>query len=406
MPGKVPALDGLRGLAVLLVVLLHFGYLSGGWIGVQVFFVLSGFLITRILRAELGTPLGPFLRRFYFRRALRILPLYALYLGLLAMFWNRTGVPAALPDVAASLATYTFNFTRLETPWAHSPFLTHFWSLSVEEQFYLAWPFVVFFAGEKVLRTVCAVMVFAGPLVRLATASVLAMNGDRSAYDVGDSVYWMPWSHADAFATGAWLSLLPAMSLRTAARGAALFTGTAVAAGLLNLRALEAAGADLRRFSLGFPLASIDNLQHAWSYTVLNLMAAAWIALALASHQQQGMVAKVLGASPLSALGRMSYGVYVLHWPLLALFNAQFRYRVMTLRGLLCFLLYFALVCLVAHVSFRWFESPFLALKDRAVPLPLPLPERALARAQHWTEPIRAGRSAQALPPPRSPGLH
>ncbi len=108
----IPTLDGLRGIAVTLVLLLHFGYLNGGWIGVQLFFVLSGFLITGVLVADRPAPLGAYLRRFYWRRTLRIFPLYYGYLALLGLCYAVWGRPAELPDNAVPLVTYTYNFTR------------------------------------------------------------------------------------------------------------------------------------------------------------------------------------------------------------------------------------------------------------------------------------------------------
>jgi peptidoglycan/LPS O-acetylase OafA/YrhL len=360
----IATLDGLRAVAVALVMMLHFGYLNGGWIGVQVFFVLSGFLITGVLLADRDAPLGAYLRRFYWRRTLRIFPLYYGYLLILWIAYAAWGRPAELPRDVAALFTYTYNFTRLSPEWTPSPFFTHFWSLAVEEQFYLVWPFVVHALSRRALVALSAALVAMGPLFRWALADALA-DGARAADDVADSVYWFPLSHADAFATGALVALLGG-GLRVARP--ALLTAAAIAAvaigGALNLRALRDAGADLPLGTMGFPLASIDNAFHVWGYTLLNLSSAALVAAAVAAHRSGGIVS-ALGWGPLAGMGRISYGVYVLHWPLLVLFNASVRYRPMTVRGYLMCAAWFALVVGVSWISWRFYESRFLALKDR-----------------------------------------
>ena len=376
MGGPLRTLDGLRGIAVSLVLLLHFGYLNGGWIGVQLFFALSGFLITGVLLADSDTPLGHYLRRFYWRRSLRILPLYLGYLAVLGFAYTAWGLPEELPAAAPSLLTYTHNFTRFSTDWQPSPFFTHFWSLAVEEQFYLVWPFVVHALSRRALAGLSAALVVAGPAMRGVIAAALADG--RSAYDVGDAVYWFTLSHADAFAAGALVAVLGLGERVTRpSLVAAVAAGTVVMAGAVNLSALRSSGADLPLGTLGFPLASIANHFHLWGYTLLNLAAAALVAAAVSAHYRGGIVAGLAWA-PLAGLGKISYGVYVLHWPLLVLFNASFRYRPMSVRGALMCAMWFALVVAVAWVSWRFYEAPFLALKDRA---PRRVLEPALAEA-------------------------
>ena len=361
-PATIRPLDGLRGIAVSLVLLLHFGYLNGGWIGVQLFFVLSGFLITRVLVADRGSPLGEFLRRFYWRRTLRIFPLYYGYLALLAVAWSVWELPALFPDNALPLLTYTYNFTRA-ADWRPSPFFTHFWSLAVEEQFYLVWPLLVHALSRRALVGASAALVVLGPAMRGAIAAFF--NDGRPAYDIGDAVYWFTPSHADAFAAGALVALLGlGERVMRPALVAAAAAGTVAAAGAVNLSLLRSSGADLPLGTLGFPLASIANHFYLWGYTVLNLAAAALVAAAVGAHRRGGIVA-ALGWGPLAGLGKISYGVYVLHWPLLVLFNASVRYRPMTVRGALMCGAWFALVVAVAWMSWRFYESRFLALKDR-----------------------------------------
>jgi len=361
MGAPIATLDGLRGIAVTLVLLLHFGYLNGGWIGVQLFFVLSGFLITKVLVADRAAPLGAYLRRFYWRRTLRIFPLYYGYLALLAVAYAAWELPARFPDNAMALFTYTYNFTRA-SDWQPSPFFTHFWSLAVEEQFYLVWPLLVHSLSRRALIRVSAGLVVLGPAMRGATAAFFADG--RPAYEIGDAVYWFTLSHADAFAAGALVALLGLGKRVTRPALMAAVAAAAIAvAGAVNLSVLRSSGADLPLGTFGFPLASIANRFHLWGYTLLNLAAAALVAAAVGAHRRGGIVAG-LGWGPLAGLGKISYGVYVLHWPLLVLFNASVRYRAMTVRGALMCAAWFALVVAVAWVSWRFYESRFLAMKD------------------------------------------
>lgn len=184
-----PALDGMRGLAILLVVCLHnFGFMNYfffGWLGVDLFFVLSGFLITEILLKTVGQP--HFLRNFYMRRVLRIFPLY--YVTLIVSFFI---LPYLVPSYI-SMKYYTENqvwhWTYLQN-WlyifkepAGTPMLLHTWSLAVEEQFYLAWPLAVLLVRKPkillwivmaVLLIVCVVrfIIWESNITYLAYASL------------------------------------------------------------------------------------------------------------------------------------------------------------------------------------------------------------------------------------------
>jgi len=233
----------------------------------------------------------------------------------------------------------------------------------VEEQFYLVWPLVVHALSRRALVAVSAALVVLGPAIRGVTASLVADG--RAAYDIGDAVYWFTPSHADAFAAGALVALLGLGERVTRpALVAAVAAGAVAVAGAVNLSLLRSSDADLPLGTLGFPLASIANGFHLWGYTVLNLASAALVAAAVGAHRRGGIVSG-LGWGPLAGLGKISYGVYVLHWPLLVLFNASVRYRPMTVRGALMCAAWFVLVAAVAWVSWRFYESRFLALKYR-----------------------------------------
>ena len=160
----MPQLDGLRGLCVTAVFLFHCIFLDCGWIGVQAFFVLSGFLITGVLlharQDEAGA--GSFFRNFYARRALRIFPVYVAYIAVVVLAGQLgvggPGMGEALRAHNAEqlpyLLTYTYNFFHI-TAGPGSPFYRHLWTLSIEEQFYVLWPLCVWLLSRGHLLRLC-----------------------------------------------------------------------------------------------------------------------------------------------------------------------------------------------------------------------------------------------------------
>ena len=303
---RLPALDGLRGIAVLLVLLAHStpptgrglagataAVLRTGWVGVDLFFVLSGFLITRILLRTRERP--DYFRAFYARRARRILPLY--YLALACFVWVLPAVGGAAAVAAAPVVAVQGWF------WLHlvnvrlalglhgaAPTLAfHFWSLSLEEQFYLVWPAVVLATPRRWLPRACVAAVVLALVVRVA---ILA-SGVRPAF----SHLLMP-ARLDAFAAGALLAVLrPALVRRHMTRllGVALVAVAALAPSLV-------------RAPGEWPVLTVG-------YTGLAMLAAAAVALgayAPPSHWLQ----RVGRWRTLRMLGAYSYGLYVVHVPL------------------------------------------------------------------------------------------
>jgi peptidoglycan/LPS O-acetylase OafA/YrhL len=191
---RIPALDGIRGIAILCVMLYHFTFYGGieptlivdkvyyhtalvGWFGVDLFFVLSGFLITGILYDTASAP--QYFRNFYARRVLRIFPLYY---GTLAVFFFLIPLVIDISDTFEELLrdqlwywSYLVNVQIALEYWPSFFALGHFWSLAVEEQFYLVWPLVVFFLKRRSLIAICVVCIVGAFLVRVGRA------GDRRA---------------------------------------------------------------------------------------------------------------------------------------------------------------------------------------------------------------------------------
>jgi peptidoglycan/LPS O-acetylase OafA/YrhL len=351
--GHLPALDGLRGIAILLVLAHAFDTigpragvarvfdlaLDSGWIGVQLFFVLSGFLITGIL---LDTREDPhYLRGFFTRRVLRIFPLY--YATLLVAFVIVplvADVPPDHGDHQVWLWTYLENFAA---PLGRAePSLPHFWSLAVEEQFYLVWPFVVLVGGRR------GVLAVGGIMIAIAIAARAYVRARWGA----DAAYTFTPCRMDALACGAiaaaWLRERPLPDARRA-NIVALCGGAVVAAGLVLGRGARAG----------------EPMQLA-GYTVI---AIGFVVELVAALPAAGAPARALAWAPLRRVGTYSYGMYVLHAPL----HVYVFRRVLPDEPSLVVALAYAAAAtaatfVAAALSYELFERRWLALKDRFAP--------------------------------------
>ncbi|NOS72866.1 MAG: acyltransferase [Verrucomicrobia bacterium] len=358
----VKSLDGIRGIAVLMVMMIHSRLCPFGWVGVQFFFVLSGFLITGILHAQRTSPLKEYLGRFYWRRGLRIWPLYfAFLLVCTACFWF-VRVPETLPESWRWLLTFTYNFVRISPHFTDSNYFGHFWTLCVEEQFYIVWPFVVFLLRPAWLLRLVVVLVLAGPLVRFLTGLGFATIYD-TPYQISRGVHNLTTSHMDAFGIGALIALLPVGAKNwLSPRVWRIFLITicvTVCAGVCQSMMLWRSGAEPHWLGLGY--ATIDEFHaYVWAYSLLNLCGAALILCALADTP----VSKLLQLPWLAYIGKISFGVYVLHLPILQLFLIHWSAPYHSAQGLIRFVVFLILACGLASLSFHLFETRFLNLKD------------------------------------------
>ncbi|HEY4188087.1 MAG TPA: acyltransferase, partial [Polyangia bacterium] len=195
---RIASLDGVRGIAITLVVLQHARLtlppvpllrdllwpVADGHLGVSVFFVLSGYLITRIMRTEHERTGTVSLRSFYFRRAFRILPAYFAFLSIMFLARHFGGLSISDKEFLGA-ASFTRNYVPPDLkPW----WLAHCWSLSVEEQFYLAWPLAISFIGLRRGAWLAVALVLSGPLVRVASYLLLpqwrGVKGLDTSFDV------------------------------------------------------------------------------------------------------------------------------------------------------------------------------------------------------------------------------
>lgn len=356
----LPALDGLRGIAVLLVLGFHFGigaWFLGlknplvaatryGWIGVDLFFVLSGFLITGILYDERRSP--HYFRNFYARRTLRIFPLYylgLLFAALLVMFWPPLAKIESKTFLWPSL--YLSNIAIAADSWLAIPeHMSHYWSLSVEEHFYLFWPFVLRFGTRSQLMVMAASLATAALVLRI----VLVVSGADPTL-----VFVLTPTRLDSLAIGGFLSLAvrgPG-GVQALLRPAARVGGAAVVLVLL-LNAVRRSINEYDPFvqTAGFTL-------WALAFGGLLISGIAWSPL------------KNLLENPgLRWLGRYSYGLYVWHYPIYFVFfeddTLQRRFHVEgTFRSLLYVAASLAITLVIALVSYHLFEKQFLKLKSR-----------------------------------------
>ncbi|MBN1611280.1 MAG: acyltransferase [Polyangiaceae bacterium] len=369
----LPVLDGIRGIAILAVLLVHFGssemepaLRTGSWFeraydklastggcGVDLFFVLSGFLITRILLRARGKKNA--WRNFYSRRVLRIFPLY--YFALTLVFVLVPVVSQQAADTTAELRshqiwlwTYANNYTpllgmELQQSWLN---LNHFWSLAVEEQFYLVWPFLVFWLPARRIFWVLGGLV----LTAVATKLVLLDAGNRMA------AYMMTPCRFDALAMGGALAYLSArrgglLSFLPTARW--LLVG---AAGTLALIGAVSRSAPWLWWTT------------AVVHTAFPVLFTAVVALAI--EAQPPILNRLLCFGFVRFFGKYSYGIYVWHGLMYSLFPiflpvAWFEHVVgHRLLGVFAFTVVASGASVVAALaSWNLVENPFLGLKSR-----------------------------------------
>lgn len=376
-----PALDGLRALAVLLVIWQHSrtatflyqktGLFIGGFIGVDVFFVLSGFLISSILILEtLNTGEIKF-KNFYIRRALRLLP--ALALGICAFL-----APRAIlrPDIRAGLlrdiayaATYTTNIprtlARFLSPATQPYYFAHTWSLAIEEQFYLAFPLFLFAAykrGLKFYSRAAALRLLILPGAALPLSFLLFREGayDFPLWRIGQfglglyaGLVYLNLRHPEAFAADPRYALPAAATARVrAALGstrAKILTGAALATCACVCRSGHPA-----MYVVGFPIVSL---------------AAAALILQVALAGISGG-AGIFASPAMTAIGRISYGLYVFTFPVWQVCESLFPRRASApfsaalLETAAADAALFAATYAVAALSYRFVERPFLKWKE------------------------------------------
>lgn len=356
----MPQLDALRFFAVLGVMVAHnwhprrlpwlLGDLDWAGLGVRLFFVLSGFLITGILldcrneaEKNKGTT-GFFIRQFYIRRILRIFPIYYLVVFITLI----VDLPPAR-EIWVWLLTYTSNiYITIHNEWIGR--LGHFWSLAVEEQFYLVWPWIVLFVPRKRLVPILLFFIALAPVYRLY--AYINFPFDIGAMDFKAATF--PFGNLDSLAIGAilafaWNSKLPKETLQKYLAFAVLPAGVVL-------------------YTLSLVLYHYD-IAPVVFFVIGDLAAAlifAWLVNA-AGLGFKGWTGKLLEFSPFIYLGKISYGIYVYHYfmPLILVpVLGRFGYE-LYVPGRMNFILSTILTIAIASISWHWIEAPINGLKKR-----------------------------------------
>ncbi len=356
---RIPALDGVRGLAAMMVLLSHFLFedlwqsrwwwpmAHSGWLGVDLFFVLSGFLITGILLDSKEKP--GYFKRFYRRRVLRIFPLYYAVL-LWAVFailvidrqpehlWNGydslAWYFAFLPNVALALK----GEWLWQTNWAG---LSHLWSLAVEEQFYIVWPFIVWVMPRRWLAPLCAVVLMSGANLRELTDAQFGQKWSIASYV-------LPYCRMDGLAAGSLLAILFRMNiLKVTKAGHVLARDFTFISGMLLFYWLVAENSH-------------------WRGTFTAFFFAGFLYLALCENSG---VQRLCNWSFLRHLGQYSYGLYVFHQMLRMVFFWYLREPMERfgwapgLNQAVYTVVAFSATYALARLSWKHLEKPFLDLK-------------------------------------------
>jgi peptidoglycan/LPS O-acetylase OafA/YrhL len=326
-----PSLDGFRAVAITSVILYHFwgGLFPGGWLGVDLFLVLSGFLITKTLTQELKSNGKIQFWKFYVRRSLRLSPAFAcliLFELCYAMCSNNT---LEILKAVGFSASYLMNWNRAFV-WGPQAALGHTWSLAMEEQFYLVWPFfLLLITGRGSIAWVIGLMVVV--LTWRIYLVVCGANPVRT-YNGFDT-------HADVLLIGCLVALVPICDRR-----------------LDLIRSTAAVPiAIMAAFLLFLPLKNVVTQSVGFSATSI---CAAWLIIA---SMREGWVAKILSLRPLVYTGQISYGWYLWHYPLFFLLKPYFSH----LNGIVVFVASY----LIAITSFRFVETPCLRLNRRFEPV-------------------------------------
>ena len=338
-----PDIQGLRAVAVLVVMIFHFNpvWLPGGFIGVDVFLVISGFLIVSILlhkKADASYLLGRTLRYFYTSRFKRIAPAYFAMLVLVSIASAILFLPQDLAIYQKSLSNafwfnsnnYFANFGDYFAPANHEQPLLHTWSLAVELQFYLIAPFLVLLLPVKALKWVFTIL-----LLGLTTVAQYRMQG----LGIQQATYYSLYARLPEFFAG----------------------------GLVALHILTAKGGDSKPWLGNTGLVLV--LSAAIAQPMLGafpglpaLVPAAGAALILLCPAPS-LAQRILANKPMVWLGELSYSLYLWHWPVLALLRYYTGSQILDIPLSLIFL---ALTLLLATLSFYWVETPLRAQHSRA----------------------------------------
>lgn len=348
----MPALDGIRAIAIIGVLIFHGNpdWLPGGYLGVDVFFVLSGFLISSIVLFEIERTGKLDFKRFYARRAKRLLPALFVVLfasSILALFFAQDAVAKLREDIVSSTFYFT-NWWNIISEQSYfeamgrPPMLQHLWSLAVEEQFYLVWPVVLFVAYKWRNRLGVRRVALIGALV-----STLLMFGYSLAMDMpGGNDPSRLYFGTDTHAMGLLLGAALATVWRPRNLPQILPKQPRTVLSLIGLGALGL-------ITLFYFTASEDSwFMYRGGFLIFAAITA--VLIAVATHPAVAS-SKILSVQPLKYIGQRSYGIYLWHWPIFVILRPGID---IGLDGLAAFSLQLAVTLVCAELSYRFIEQP------------------------------------------------
>lgn len=353
-----PGLDGLRAVSVIAVILYHagFGWMHGGFFGVEVFFVVSGFLITALLIDERSGTGRVSLKQFWLRRARRLLPALAMLLAAVAVWAVAFGDDQQLSQLRRDLPWsifYVANWGQIlgDIPYyaGDPPLLRHLWSLGVEEQWYLVWPLLFVAIGLwRASATVKATAIGVAALASMAFTFWLHASGPdpiQSPIGVFDGIdrvnfmYLSTPSRASGLLLGAAAAFVwrPWRSTRAAqaSAGRGLDVAGGIAVGMLGCTAAVAT--------------LTDGYVYQWLLPMVSLLSLLCVVTVV--HPAATGMRAVFGWRPLVEIGKRSYGLYLWHWPIFAIAKASHG-------SIARFVAALAVTVVVSEVCYRFIETP------------------------------------------------
>jgi peptidoglycan/LPS O-acetylase OafA/YrhL len=348
--GYRPVLDGVRAVAILSVLAIHFRGdntsfpTRGGFLGVDIFFVLSGFLITSILLDEYARRGSISFRAFYVRRALRLFPALFLVVALFVLYAVTIGPDSNAQDnliAAGATLTYWTNWLYGEQLFSISETgLTHAWSLSIEEQFYLLWP-VILVGALALWRRRGALAVALGIVTAVPLLRLVEWDGETSTMV---RMYQALDTRADSLLIGCTLAILLTNNAWLRGTRSLVLRFALVPAVLVVVLSLMLAYEFRPWVFLG-------------GYTLFALATA--VVLYNLVTWRPPVLAPLLELRPMVYIGRISYGLYLWHFPIYIILRSEVE------SGLIVALVGLLLTFAVAALSYRYVEQPFLRLKKR-----------------------------------------
>ena len=349
--GYIPALDGLRAIAVLAVMIFHsaMGWLPGGFLGVDVFFVLSGFLITSMLLGEVERTGRIDFGQFYLRRARRLLPALFTVLtasAVLVLLFAHDAAEKFRTDAIASLfyVTNWWNILGQQSYFeqmGRPPLLQHLWSLGIEEQFYLFWPAILLFVFHRKLRPGVRKAAFIGIIASTLLMAIFSFLWSMPSENDPSRLYFGTDTHA--------MTILAGAALATTWRPKALPRRLA-----FGPRVILTAIGCVSLLAVLWCFVNVDE-NSAFLYRGGFLVFAGLCAVVVAVFSHPAVRTGVLDSKPMIYIGKRSYGLYLWHWPIFMVTRPGID---VSLDGIPALILQFGLTFAAAELSYRYIEMP------------------------------------------------